>query len=122
MVETAAHLLDDVFPQVPARHGPKRLRYFLSRDADLSIVSCGFSERREKGAQSCCADAPDHARLGAEATSSESEETVPSRSKRSKSLAKQITLGYRFRDDRLESGVEIPIHGRPLPFPLRLAE
>jgi hypothetical protein len=37
MVETAAHLVDEVFPQVPVRQWvlsfPKRLRYFLGRDA-----------------------------------------------------------------------------------------
>jgi hypothetical protein len=39
MVETAAHLIDQVFPQVPVRQWvlsfPKRLRYFLARDSDL---------------------------------------------------------------------------------------
>ncbi len=39
MVETAAHLVDHVFPQVPVRQWvlsfPKRLRYFLARDTDL---------------------------------------------------------------------------------------
>jgi hypothetical protein len=39
MVETAAHLTDHVFPRLPVRQWvpavPKRLRYFLQRDADL---------------------------------------------------------------------------------------
>ncbi|MCC7328002.1 MAG: transposase zinc-binding domain-containing protein, partial [Burkholderiales bacterium] len=39
MVETAAHLTDHVFPRLPVRQWvlvvPKRLRYFLHRDADL---------------------------------------------------------------------------------------
>jgi hypothetical protein len=39
MVETAAHLVDEVFPQVPVRQWmlsfPKRLRYLLSHDAGL---------------------------------------------------------------------------------------
>jgi len=37
MVETAAHLTDHVFPRLPVRQWvlavPKRLRYFLHRDA-----------------------------------------------------------------------------------------
>lgn len=39
MVETAAHLVDHVFPPLPVRQWvlavPKRLRYFLQEDADL---------------------------------------------------------------------------------------
>ena len=39
MVETAAHLTDHVLPDLPVRQWvlavPKRLRYFLQRDADL---------------------------------------------------------------------------------------
>ena len=42
MVETAAHLADHVFPRLPVRQWvlavPKRLRYFLHRDADLQDV------------------------------------------------------------------------------------
>ena len=38
MVETAAHLVDQVFPPLPVRQWvlsvPKRLRYFLQRDAN----------------------------------------------------------------------------------------
>jgi len=69
MVETAAHLVDEVFPQVPVRQWvlsfPKRLRYFLARDADLlNRVLCIFLNSVEKALQSCCANAPDHARLG----------------------------------------------------------
>jgi hypothetical protein len=39
MVETASHLVDHVLPELPLRQwvlpAPKRLRYFLERDADL---------------------------------------------------------------------------------------
>lgn len=39
MAETAAHLVDHVFPPLPVRQWglavPKRLRYFLHDDADL---------------------------------------------------------------------------------------
>ena len=70
MVETAAHLVDQVFPQVPVRQWVlsfhKRLRYFLARDADLlNRVLRIFLKSVEKALQSCCADAPDNARLGA---------------------------------------------------------
>ncbi|GAB4351696.1 MAG: hypothetical protein Kow0060_01100 [Methylohalobius crimeensis] len=70
MVETAAHLVDEVFPQVPVRQWvlsfPKRLRYFLARDADLlNGVLRMFLNSVEKALQSCCPDAPDRARLGA---------------------------------------------------------
>ena len=38
MVETAAHLVDQVFPPLPVRQWvlavPKRLRYFLNRDPE----------------------------------------------------------------------------------------
>ena len=40
MAETAAHLADHVFPQVPVRQWvlalPKRHRYFVHRDAELA--------------------------------------------------------------------------------------
>ncbi len=40
MAETAAHLVEHVFPQVPVRQWvisfPKRLRYFLHRDMALT--------------------------------------------------------------------------------------
>ena len=70
MVETAAHLVDQVFPQVPVRQWvlsfPKRLWYFLARDADLlNSVLRIFLNSVEKALQSCCPDAPDSARLGA---------------------------------------------------------
>lgn len=70
MVETAAHLVDEVIPQVPVRQWvlsfPKRLRYFLARDADLlNRVLQIFLNSVEKALQSCCLDAPDDARLGA---------------------------------------------------------
>jgi hypothetical protein len=45
VVETAAHLTDHVFPRLPVRQWvlavPKRLRYFLHRDAALQGGSCG---------------------------------------------------------------------------------
>ncbi len=47
MVETAAHLADHVFPRLPVRQWvlsvPKRLRYFLQRDATLQgvVLRCG---------------------------------------------------------------------------------
>ncbi|MEE9355602.1 MAG: transposase zinc-binding domain-containing protein [Methylococcaceae bacterium] len=70
MVETAAHLVDHVFPQVPVRQWvlsfPKRLRYFLARDADLlNRVLRIFLDSVEKALHSCCPNAPDNARLGA---------------------------------------------------------
>ena len=70
MVETAAHLVDHVFPQVPVRQWvlsfPKRLRYFLARDSELlNRVLRIFLNSVEKALHSCCPDAPDHARLGA---------------------------------------------------------
>lgn len=68
--ETAAHLVDELFPQVPVRQWvlsfPKRLRYFLGRDANLlNGVLRIFPDSVEKALQSCCPDAPDDARLGA---------------------------------------------------------
>jgi hypothetical protein len=70
MVETAAHLVDEVFPQVPVRQWvlsfPKRLRYFLGRDANLlNGVLQIFLDSVEKALLSCCPDTPDNARLGA---------------------------------------------------------
>ncbi len=50
MVETVAHLVDHVFPVVPVRQWvvslPKRLRYFLVRDARLlnRVVRIALSE------------------------------------------------------------------------------
>jgi len=70
LVETAAHLVDEVFPQVPVRQWvlsfPKRLRYFLARDADLrNRILLIFLNNVEKALLSCCPDAPDNARRGA---------------------------------------------------------
>ena len=70
MVETATHLVDHVFPQVPVRQWvlsfPKRLRYFLARDADLlNRILRIFLDSVEKALHACCLDAPDNARLGA---------------------------------------------------------
>jgi hypothetical protein len=45
---------------------PKRLRYFLARDADLlNRVLRIFLDCVEKAINSRCPDAPEHARLGA---------------------------------------------------------
>jgi hypothetical protein len=68
MVETSAHLFDQVFPQVSVRQWvlsfPKLLRYFLARDADLlNRVLRIFLNSMEKALQSCCLDAPDPVRL-----------------------------------------------------------
>ena len=70
MVETAAHLVDELFPQVPVRQWvlsfPKRLRYFLSRDSNLlNCVLRIFLDSVEKALRSGCPDAPDDARSGA---------------------------------------------------------
>ena len=68
MVERVAHLNDQVFPQVPVRQWelsfPKRLRYFLARDADLlNRVLRIFLNSVEKVLLLCSLNAPDHARL-----------------------------------------------------------
>ncbi|MGH8475383.1 MAG: hypothetical protein ACRER2_06365 [Methylococcales bacterium] len=67
---TAAHLVDEVFPQVPVRQWvlsfPKRPRYFLGRDVDLiNRVLQIFLNSVEKTLHSGCPDAPDHGRSGA---------------------------------------------------------
>jgi hypothetical protein len=59
MVETSAHLVDHVFPQVPVWQWVlsfhKRLRYFLARDSDLlNRVLRIFLDSEEKALQSCC--------------------------------------------------------------------
>ncbi len=50
--ETAAHLVDHVFPQVPERQWvfslPKRLRNFLHHDARLVNAVLGFSSPKSK--------------------------------------------------------------------------
>jgi hypothetical protein len=66
MKETAVHLVDEVFPQVPVRQWvlsfPKRLRYFLARDSDLlNHVLRIFLDGLEKALHSCCPNAPDTA-------------------------------------------------------------
>lgn len=70
MAETAAHLVDHVFPQVPVRQWvislPKRLRYFLHPEAErVNPVLRSFLQEVEKALLSCPSDAPDGARLGA---------------------------------------------------------
>lgn len=70
MAETAAHLVDHVFPQVPVRQWvlslPKRLRYFLQHETGLVNPVLGiFLQEVEKALLSCSPDAPAGARLGA---------------------------------------------------------
>lgn len=70
MDETAAHLVDHVFPQVPVRQWalslPKRLRYFLHQDASLvNAVLRIFLAEVEAALCGCSLDAPGEARFGA---------------------------------------------------------
>ena len=70
MAETAAHLVDHVFPRVPVRQWvvsfPKRLRYFLHRDpALLGRVLAVVLRALEGRLRACCAGAPATARFGA---------------------------------------------------------
>ncbi len=70
MAETAAHLVDQVFPRVPVRQWvmafPKRLRYFLHHDADLVNRVLGiFLAIVENALKSCSPGAPSNARIGA---------------------------------------------------------
>jgi hypothetical protein len=70
MAETAAHLIEHVFPQAPVRQWvmsfPKRLRYFLHRDpALLNRVMRIVLRAIETGLRRACPDAPKCARFGA---------------------------------------------------------
>jgi len=70
MAETAAHLVEHVFPQVPVRQWvvslPKRLRYFVHRDAELAgHVLNVWLRALETRLRRCCPGAPAQARLGA---------------------------------------------------------
>ena len=70
MAETAAHLVEHVFPQVPVRQWvvslPKRLRYFVHRDAELAgHVLNVWLRALETRLRRCCPGAPMQARLGA---------------------------------------------------------
>lgn len=70
MAETAAHLVDHVFPEVPVRQWvlsfPKRLRYFLHHHARLvNPVLRIFLAEVEAALRSCSPDAPSGARFGA---------------------------------------------------------
>ena len=70
MVETAAHLVDQVFPRVPVRQWvlafPKRLRYFLHHDPDLvNRVLAIFLDIVQSVLKTCSSGAPANARLGA---------------------------------------------------------
>jgi len=70
MAETAAHLVDHVFPQVPVRQWvlsfPKRLRYFLHRDPALvGRVLAVVLRALEGRLRMCCPEATKTARFGA---------------------------------------------------------
>jgi hypothetical protein len=69
MAETAAHLVDHVFPQVPMRQWvlalPKRLRYFVHRDAELAgRVLNAWLRALEHRLRQCSPGAPSTARFG----------------------------------------------------------
>ncbi len=70
MVRTAAHLVDNVLPRVPYRQWvlalPKRLRYFLQRDAGhAGAVLRIFLRAVETALRDACPQAPPKARFGA---------------------------------------------------------
>ena len=70
MAETAAHLVDHVLPQVPVRQWvvalPKRLRYFVHRDAELAgRVLNVWLRALESRLRQCSPGAPASARIGA---------------------------------------------------------
>ncbi len=70
MAETAAHLVEHVFPQVPVRQWvisfPKRLRYFLHRDMALTgRVLRVWLRVVEARLRACSPGAPAEARFGA---------------------------------------------------------
>jgi hypothetical protein len=70
MVRTAAHLVDNVLPRVPYRQWvlalPKRLRYFLHRDAEhAGGVLRIFLRAVETTIRKACTDAPRTSRFGA---------------------------------------------------------
>ncbi len=70
MAETAAHLVDHVFPQAPVRQWvlalPKRLRYFVHRDAALAgRVLNVWLRAVESRLRACSPGAPATARFGA---------------------------------------------------------
>ena len=70
MAQTAVHLVENVFPQVPVREWvvslPKRLRYFLHQDADLvHRVLRIFLSILEQALISNSPAAPAQARFGA---------------------------------------------------------
>ena len=69
MVEVAAHLVENVFPRLPVRQWvlsfPKRLRYFLQRDAELvGRVLRIFLRAVEAKLRAANPDAPANARFG----------------------------------------------------------
>jgi hypothetical protein len=70
MAETAAPLVDHVFPQVPVRQWvlalPKRRRYFVHRDAELAgRVLNVWLRALEHRLRQCSPGTPARARLGA---------------------------------------------------------
>ncbi|WXG54263.1 MAG: transposase [Candidatus Sedimenticola sp. (ex Thyasira tokunagai)] len=69
MAETAAHLVDHLFPQVPVRQWvitlPKRLRYYLLQDAELTGRALQIGLRViERTLREQCPDAPPTAKYG----------------------------------------------------------
>ncbi len=69
MFETAAHQVEHRFPQVPVRQWvitlPKRLRYFLLRDSQLTGRVLQISLRViERTLRAHCPDAPHTAKYG----------------------------------------------------------
>jgi hypothetical protein len=69
MVEVAAHMVDNVFPRLPVRQWvlsfPKRLRYFLQRDAELTgRVLQVFLRAVEAKLRAASPDTPADARFG----------------------------------------------------------
>ncbi len=69
MAETAAHLVDHLFPQVPVRQWvitlPKRLRYYLLQDAELTgrVLQVGLQVIARTLCEQC-PDAPPAAKYG----------------------------------------------------------
>ena len=70
MVETAAHLADQVIPRLPVRQWvlsvPKRLRYFLQTDPSVQNLALHiFLSAVERGLRSACPSRSPAARIGA---------------------------------------------------------
>jgi hypothetical protein len=70
MAETAAHLVDHVFPRLPVRQWvvsfPKWLRYFMKKDPAVLSAALGIVLRIiEQSVRACCPGAGPNARVGA---------------------------------------------------------